>query len=235
VSARQKIADAAVRPAGASSPAGHGAAPAGTGSGTGSRQQPVEAGAGPAQPPVACSDDQLMRRVVEDDEDAFRQLVERWQQPVFAFLARMVASREDALDLSQEVFARVHRERSRYRGEDRFRSWIFRIAGNLARSWLRRRRILHWIRFDAGAHDRAAMAAPADQMREQEQLGTRVRGAIAGLPERQRQALLLRRYEELSCEEIAQTLGTSASAVESLLQRAMASLRRDLGPRMVRS
>jgi len=171
-----------------------------------------------------------MQRAAAGDERAFRLLVERWQQPVFAFLARMTGSREEALDLSQEVFVRVYREKERYRPAGHFAGWLFRIAGNLARSSFRRRRVLRWVHFDAKAHDRGAAHTPADREHERDQLRARVDQAIARLPERQRQALLLRRYEEMSHEEIARALKTSAPAVESLLQRAMTGLRRDLGP-----
>ncbi|MFH1143926.1 MAG: sigma-70 family RNA polymerase sigma factor [Candidatus Eisenbacteria bacterium] len=182
--------------------------------------------------PVA-EDDHLMRLVAEDDAVAFQRLVARWQQPVFAFLARMVGSNEDALDLTQEVFVRIHRERKRYRPAGRFRSWLFRIAGNQARSSLRRRRLLHWVHFDPHRHDSAVVGDSAASQREREQLGERVRAAIAALPERQRQAIVLRRFEQMNYEEIAQTLATTAPAVESLLQRAMVTLKRDLGPWMV--
>ncbi|MBP6874545.1 MAG: sigma-70 family RNA polymerase sigma factor [Candidatus Eisenbacteria bacterium] len=181
------------------------------------------------------NDDELMARIALDDQEAFRLLVERWQNPVFAFLTRMIGSAEEALDLSQDVFTRVHRERSRYLRNGRFRCWIFRIAGNLARGYLRRRKILCWMRLDVNLHDRPASEPPADLRREREDVRERVRAAIAHLPERQRQAVLLRRFEGLSHEEIASALGTSPAAIESLLQRAMAGLRKDLGPWMVKS
>jgi len=170
-----------------------------------------------------------MRRVAQGDEESFRILVERWERPVFAFLERMTGSTEEALDLSQEVFVRVFRKARRYTPNGRFRSWIFRIAGNLARSLLRRRKILRWVRFDPRRHERPATGEGPEAQYEQKMLRKAVREAIARLPERQRRALLMRRYEGMSYQEIALSLGTTVPAVESLLQRALRVLREELG------
>ncbi len=174
------------------------------------------------------NDDQLMARTAEEDTEAFRCLVQQWEQPVFAFLYHMVGSREDAEDLTQETFVRVYTWANRYRPTGRFKSWLFRIAGNLARSSLRRRRLLRWIRFDANAHDRPDPGPRPDAVLATKQRQAAVRAALARLPGRQRQAVILRRYQELSYEEIAETLGTTVAAVESLLQRAAANLRLSL-------
>ena len=170
-------------------------------------------------------DDQLMERTANGDEEAFGLLVQTWQRPVHAFLQRMLGNRDDADDLSQEVFLKVYAQAGRYRGQGRFRSWLFRITGNLARSHLRRRNLLRWLSFTAGTHDPVSDdPGPAGRL-EREHLQAEVRAAILELPDRQRQALLLRRYEEMSYEEIADTMGITLPAVESLLQRAMRTLR----------
>jgi RNA polymerase sigma-70 factor (ECF subfamily) len=174
------------------------------------------------------TDDDLMVRAAQGEEAAFRLLVERWEGPVFGFLERMMRSREEALDLSQETFLRVYAQAKRYRPEGRFHSWLFRIAGNLARSALRHRRVLRWLRFDPALHDRAGPEDPVDRRRERAEARRTVRDALARLPDRQRQVVLLRRYQGLSYSEIAEAMGTTVHAVESLLQRAIASLRRDL-------
>jgi RNA polymerase sigma-70 factor (ECF subfamily) len=177
----------------------------------------------------AVNDDELMARVAQGDETSFRTLVEAWQRPVFAFLQRMTGSREEADDLGQEVFLRVFRDARRYKPEGHFRAWLFRIAGNLARSHLRRRRILRWVRFDAARHERPApQPGPAGE-HEARARQEAVRVAIARLPARQRQALLMRRYEEMSYREIARSMGITVPAVESLLQRALRTLRETLG------
>ena len=179
------------------------------------------------------NDDQLMARTAQGDDEGFRLLVERWQQPVFAFLHRMAGSREDALELSQETFLRVHRGARRYRATGQFRSWLFRIAGNLARSYLRRKRIVRWLPFNPQKHDVAAQGESPDAALEREEAGRAVRKALAHLSDRQRQAVVLRRYHELSYQEIAAAMDTTVAAVESLLQRAMSALRNELAGKVV--
>ncbi len=179
------------------------------------------------------TDDELMAGVAAGEEEALRVLVVRWERPLFAFLERMVGSREDAQDLTQETFVRVYQHAGRYRASGRFRSWLFRIAGNLARSRLRRRRLLRWVSFERREHDRQADGdSPVDRI-EREQTRTAVRGAIARLPERQRQAVILRQYEGMGYREIASVMGTTVPAVETLLHRAMVRLRGALAGKAV--
>jgi len=174
------------------------------------------------------TDDELMARGAAGDEGAFRLLVERSQGPVFAFLERMLGSAEEAQDLGQETFLRLVQQAARYRPEGRFQSWLFRIAGNLARSRLRRRKILRWIPFEVASHDQPATAPPPDHALEAEESGRRVRTALEQLPERQREALVLRHYQEMSYREIADAMNTSVPAVEALRHRALTALRQDL-------
>ena len=168
-----------------------------------------------------------MARAAAGQESAFRELVERWERPVFGFLYRMTGSTEEALDLRQETFLRVYAQAGRYQGAGLFRSWLFRIAGNLARSALRRRRVLSWVRFDMVRHDRASGSESVQEALERRERSRQVRAALARLPERQRAAVALRQDEGMSYREIAAVLGTTESAVESLLTRAIAALRRD--------
>jgi RNA polymerase sigma-70 factor (ECF subfamily) len=159
---------------------------------------------------------------------AFRLLVERWERPVHAFLERMTGSREDAMDLTQETFIRAYRSAPRYHPSGRFRSWLFRIAGNLARSRQRRRKILRWIPFDLASHDLSSPGEPPDRALEREETAHAVRAALLALPDRQRQAVVLWKFEGLSYQEIADAMGTNANAVAQLLHRATNRLRRTL-------
>ncbi len=181
-----------------------------------------------AAQPSAPGDDELMARTAAGEEAAFRLLVDRWERDVLAFLVHMTGSRDDAEDLAQETFVRVFRQAGSYRAEGRFRSWLLRIAGNLARSRHRRRRILKWLPLDLERHNVAAATPPADRGLEAEQEAAAVRAAIARLPERQRQALVLHRFQGLRYVEVAEAMGTSLAGVESLIQRALAGLRADL-------
>ena len=173
-------------------------------------------------------DDTLMQRIAAGEEQAFRQLVARWQQPVFAFLAHMLGSVEEAEDMTQDTFLKVHDQAGRYRSQGRFRSWLLRIAGNKARSALRRRKILRWVRFDPVSHDLADAGEDALQDLARRETVAQVQAAVAGLPERQRAALILKRWQGLSYQEIAEVLETTIPAVESLMQRASETLRQRL-------
>ena len=173
-------------------------------------------------------DDRLMERVAEGEEAAFAVLVTRWEDPVFAFLLHMLGNREEAEDLAQDTFLRLYDRAGRYRADGLFRSWLFRIAGNLARSALRRRRVLRWVRFEPATHDRPATEAGPDAALERDEVRKAVREAVARLPWRQRQAVVLKRFQGLSYREIADVLDTTVPAVESLMQRAVSALREEL-------
>lgn len=123
---------------------------------------------------------------------------------------------------------RVCQHAHRYRPSGQFKSWLFRIAGNVVRSHLRRRRILRWVRFDSVAHDSPSASKTMETTMEQQEREHAVRSALLGLPERQRQAIALRYFESMKYQEVADVMGVSLSAVESLLHRAMAGLRQHL-------
>ncbi len=173
-------------------------------------------------------DDDLMAHGARGDDAAFRVLVERWQTPVFAFLVRMLGSREDAQDLCQETFLRMVRSADTYQATGQFQSWLFRIAGNLARSRARRRKILRWFSFEEHHPDPPSTEPDALQELEMSESRIEVREAIARLPDRQREALVLKQYQNLKYREIADAMGLSVNAVQMLLHRAMQSLRKDL-------
>jgi len=179
---------------------------------------------------VCHDDDKLMQQTAAGDEVAFRQLVARWEQPVMAFLVHMLGSVEEAEDLAQDTFLKVFDQASRYQGEGKFRSWLLRIAGNKARSSLRRRKVLRWVNFDLASHDQAAPGDDPGRSLERDEAVARVQAAVARLPERQRAVVVLKRFQGLSYKEIADVMDITIPAVESLLQRAAQGLRRQLGP-----
>lgn len=173
-------------------------------------------------------DDALMVRTAQGEEAAFRLLVLRWEADVRAFLIHMLRSREEAEDLTQDTFVKVFRQADRYRPEGRFQSWLMRIAGNLARSRLRRRKIIGWLSFDPARHDVADRGPAPDEGLDDVDRADKVRAALAVLPDRQREAITLHRYQGLKYREIAEVMGTTVPGVESLIQRALAALRKDL-------
>jgi RNA polymerase sigma-70 factor (ECF subfamily) len=185
-------------------------------------EMPSRGGAEPM--PDRATDDELMARIAKGDEEAFRELVLRWEDRVFAFCLRSLGSRGDAEDLSQETFIRVYRSARRYRPRGRFTAWLFRIAGNLCRNAIRRQRPAHEITTDLPAPE----TDRPDITLQRKEFARAVREAVACLPDRQRIAVVLRRYEGFSYQEIAEALDTTVSAVESLLHRASERLRQEL-------
>ena len=136
-------------------------------------------------------DDTLMARTAGGEEAAFRLLVLRWEGQVKAFLIHMLGSVEEAEDLAQDTFVQVFRKAGSYRPEGKFQSWLFRVAGNRARSRLRRKKILGWVRFNPDLHDRRGGGNRPDEDLEQAQLSRAIQTALDRLPARQRQALAL--------------------------------------------
>jgi RNA polymerase sigma-70 factor (ECF subfamily) len=171
------------------------------------------------------------------DESAFDRLVEAYSGPVYSLLTRFLGTVARREDLVQEVFLRVLRSRERYRPSARFSTWLYRIAFNLCTNE-REKRSGHeasldalggdgdegrseWVDEEAGEPWAALETADVVQA---------VRTAIDALPERQRMALVLARYEELPYSEIGQVLGVSERAIKSLVHRARERLREMLAP-----
>ena len=177
-------------------------------------------------------DAQLMLQVRDGDGESFRLLLERHRNPVIGFVYRMVQNRAVAEELGQEVFLRVYRSRGTYEPTARFTTWLFRIATHLALNWLRdgRKERGHYQLDDDGDGDspvrEVADRRPSVEQRMVESARLQeVRDAIALLPEKQRAAVLMHKYQEMDYSQIAGALECSESAVKSLLFRAYESLR----------
>jgi len=177
-------------------------------------------------------DAQLMLRVRDGDEESFRVLLEKHRNPVVHFLYRMVQDEGVSEELSQEVFLRVYRSRGTYEPTARFTTWLFRIATHLALNWLRDgRNERGQVRLDDDGDGDGPTREVADRKPSVEQQMVyqarlrEVRDAIALLPEKQRAAVLMHKYEEMEYSQIAGVLECSESAVKSLLFRAYETLR----------
>jgi RNA polymerase sigma-70 factor (ECF subfamily) len=186
-----------------------------------------------------------MLDVKAGDEQSFGLLLQRYRTPLVNFLYRMVRSREQAEDLAQEVFIRVYRAREEYVPSAKFTTWLFRIATNLALNSLRDHRHEKLeISMDApvtAAEDRdekpfevADKHPTIEQELVEEDRKKMIRRAIEKLPEKQRAAVLLHKYQELDYAEIAKILSCSESALKSLLFRAYETLRVELAPLVAR-
>ena len=176
-------------------------------------------------------DTQLMLRVKDGDACSFELLLGKYRRPVVNYLYRMVQNQAIAEELAQEVFLRVYRARTSYEPRAKFTTWLFRITTHLALNSLRDRKgERRQQSLDATTEDQQPMEV-ADIRRNREQQLVEdarlesVRAAIAGLPEKQRAAVLMHKYQELDYAQIAGVLGCSVSAVKSLLFRAYETLR----------
>jgi RNA polymerase sigma-70 factor, ECF subfamily len=187
---------------------------------------------------MARSDVQLMLDVKAGDDASFDFLLQKYRSPLVNFLHRMVRDTATAEDLAQEVFLRVYRARKQYTPSAKFTTWLFRIATNVALNSVRdnRRQKLE-MSLDAPLNDEdsAPRELPAREMRIDEHLLERdradfIRRAIGSLPEKQRVAVLLHKYEEMDYVEIARILDCTEGALKSLLFRAYENLRVQLAP-----
>lgn len=178
-------------------------------------------------------DVRLMRLVAGGDTVAFEQLVERHQTLVAGTVARMLGANSDVEDIAQQVFIRVWKSAGRYVARAKFTTWLLKITRNLVFNEMRRaKRHPHVpVQIEPEAEEillkDEATATPDAILLEAELQGA-IEKAITLLPEMQRMALVLRRYEELSYEEIADVLDLSVPAVKSLLFRARMELRERL-------
>jgi RNA polymerase sigma-70 factor (ECF subfamily) len=175
-------------------------------------------------------DVRLMQLVSGGDTAAFEILVERHQRLVIGTVAKMLGNNSDVEDIAQHVFVRVWKSAKRYVPRAKFTTWLLKITRNLVFNEMRRqRRHSHVpLQSEPGEEERPVKdehaASPDAALLEQELQGT-IDAAIARLPESQRMAVILRRYEELSYEQIAEVLDQSVPAVKSLLFRARTELR----------
>ena len=189
-----------------------------------------------SNPYLSDSDVRLMLEFQDGNKVSFETLMRKYFPRLVNFIFRYVNSREAAEDLTQEVFLRVYKSGSSYKPQSKFQTWVFTIARNLSLNELRRNKYktvsldatfssddgeLKWQVEDPNS------ASPDDEVLRREKAAA-VKAAIDGLPENQRVAVLLRRYEQFSYEEIAQTMNVSSKAVKSLLSRARESLKNKL-------
>lgn len=173
--------------------------------------------------PPEPSDDQLMARVADGDDRAFEELVGRHQRVAWSVAHRYTGRQEDAADLVQDAFLAVLEGARRYHPQGHFRAWLLRILIHRAISHQRRRA-------PTLIEDAAALPDPANSATdfERAEQRSRIRDGLDQLPDRQRMALILRFYEELSYREIARAMNTTEKTVERLLHRGRERLRRAL-------
>lgn len=192
--------------------------------------------------PARDPDVELMLRVQQDDAAAFEQLLARHRAGVRQQLWLMVGHRDEADDLTQDVFLKVYRHRKSYQPRARFVTWLYHIVRNVGRNALRTRRrrpvLPLWLEPGGEAHNGTApltdrRAEPPAEPIERAELREQVHGALAALRVRHRQALVLRQFEGWSHVEIAARFRLTAKAAKSLLYRARNEMRNALRPYML--
>ena len=184
-------------------------------------------------------DEDLMLRYRNGDEDAFEMLYRRYEKPVFSFIYRILMSAVDAEDLCQETFLRLVKEKKQYQVSGNFKTWIFRIALNLCRDRLRRKKFRSHRSLDAPSLSQNgtknefenALSDPApDQIdcMEKNEMKVLIQQAFAKLPEKQRTVVILKEYQALKFSEIAEIMKSPVGTIKSLNHRGHQKLKKIL-------
>jgi RNA polymerase sigma-70 factor (ECF subfamily) len=185
-------------------------------------------------------DAELMLDCRQGSDEAFATLVRRYQDRVLGLAYRYIGDRDSAEDLAQEAFLRVYKARERYEPRAKFSTWLYRIVVNLCLNEIRWRKgkqtLSLAVATETSSNLNIEMAdesePPPGEALEKEELGLRIREIIATLPENQRIAILLNKYEGLSYQEVAEAMEITVMAVKSLLTRARVKIKEKLLPHL---
>jgi RNA polymerase sigma-70 factor, ECF subfamily len=183
------------------------------------------------------NEEAIIKGLAEKDEKSFRELVKTFQKNVFHTCLGFVHNQEDAEDIAQDVFIEVHRSIGRFRGDSKLSTWVYRIAVNKSLNHIRKNRqarltlsIEQLIRGPRSGENEFSIEEPGkmDHKLEKKELVTVLNKAINSLPENQRIAFTLSKYEDMAYLDIAEVMDISLSAVESLIHRAKLNLQKRL-------
>ena len=179
------------------------------------------------------TDEELVALAQVGDLDCFNQLVSRWERPIYALAFRTLGREEEARDVVQEAFLRAFRGLKGFRGQAKFSSWLYRITLNLCRDWIRRERRQPIAQAPEGVDllDLASEQSPTETIEDlvaRKEISQAVARIMAGLPEDQRTAILLKEYHGLTFQEIADMLDCPLSTVKTRLYQGLSVLRRQL-------
>ncbi len=171
----------------------------------------------------------LVSLAQKGDHAAFEELVRRYRNDVFALSYHYLHDREEAWDISQEVFIKAHRGLGRFRGEASIKTWLLRITANRCKDYFKKRRLRTVALEDRnGAQDAPARDVGPEREASARELGDAINAALAALSEKHRTAFVLREYEDMSYDEMSGVMGCSVGTVMSRLHHARKKLQRAL-------
>ena len=182
---------------------------------------------------MASTDEELVARSVAGDHDSFNQLILRWERPIYALAYRVIGRDEDARDVAQETFLRAFRALPGFKGQAKFSSWLYRIALNLCRDWIRRKKRTPVVDMPEGVDviELAAAQGPVESIEDlvaRQEMSAIVAEGMKLLPDEQRTAIVLKEYHGLTFQEIADLQGCPLSTVKTRLYQGLSVLRRHL-------
>lgn len=182
---------------------------------------------------MTVTDEELVTRSMGGDQDSFNQLVLRWERPIYALAYRVIGREEEARDVCQDTFLRAWRALPGFKGQAKFSSWLYRIALNLCRDWIRRQRRAPVMQMPEGVDplEMAAEHEPAESIETlvaRRELSAVVEEAMTRLPDEQRTAIILKEYHGMTFQEIADLQGCPLSTVKTRLYQGLSVLRKHL-------
>jgi RNA polymerase sigma-70 factor (ECF subfamily) len=179
---------------------------------------------------MVATDEELVARSMDGDVESFNQLVVRWERPIYALAYRVIGRDEDARDVAQETFLRAFRALPGFKGQAKFSSWLYRIALNLCRDWIRRKKRTPVVEMPDGVDviELAAEQGPIESIEDlvaRQEMSRMVAEGMKLLPDEQRTAIVLKEYHGLTFQEIADLQGCPLSTVKTRLYQGLSVLR----------
>lgn len=170
------------------------------------------------------SDNHIVKQIKQGDIEAYSELVQRYQQPVFNLMFRFSRSEPDAAELTQEVFCKAFEKLASFNSEKMFFSWLYSLAINHGKDWIRgQKRKRDGLRFYADSLEQKDSSLPVEIIEKRQEINTMFM-ALAKLPHEKQEILLLRYQRELSIRELEEIFSLSASAVKMRIHRSLALL-----------
>lgn len=182
---------------------------------------------------MTATDEELVARSRAGDRESFNQLVVRWERPIYALAYRVLRREDEARDICQDTFLRAYKALPGFKGQAKFSSWIYRIALNLCRDWMRRQRRTPAAQLldDVDPVELSSAGTPTASVEDlvaRRELGAIVEEAMGTLSEEQRTAIVLKEYHGLTFQEIADLQECPLSTVKTRLYQGLSQLRREL-------